>query len=156
MMEHLPSRSERPVVPLDEAERRLFAISGAAQGERRGTGVIAWKSYRYDPLSPVQSPKDSSKKVRLRIRAMVGERRADTFVLQNASALRRYAFVRLVGVPEEVHARIEEVPFVDSSRGLDIASALVEARKERDGWPIDLEAGMNHQIWVKYGRIARF
>lgn len=143
-----PPRGGRAVLPLDDDQRRLFAINGKALAARGLPKLFAWKVNRYDPIGPLDVATDAQRKdVSLRLRAMPGERRGDAVVLTNASDQKQRIHLRLTGIPADRNPAVFEVPFVETTSG-DVADALVEARREPGGWSVDVDAGMNRELWI--------
>ena len=142
-----PPRGGRAILPLDDTQRRLFAVNGKALAAAGMPKLVAWKVNRYDPISPIDVGTEVQRKApSLEIRALRGERRADAVVLVNATAQKQRIHLRLASLPESVNATLFEVPFVETTTA-DVAAALMEPQREAGGWTVDLDAGMSRQLW---------
>ena len=143
-----PKKGARAVLPLDDRQRRLFALGGRALAARKAPALYAWRgASRYDPLGPLQAGEPGRGDVVLSLRAMTGERRADAVNLVNATGQRQHIHLDVRGLPTAAHPALLAAAFVDTVAG-DVAAALLELAPEGGGWTFDLDAGMTGQIWL--------
>lgn len=142
----------RAVLPLRGLDQRLFALRGAALEADGWPRLVVWKQNRWDPLGPLDLPENRpAPPPALEIHTMLGEHRGDAFNLANASARPLSLTLRIEGLPggpDPRFLRVHQVPLVDTAMTRAVADALPEAPRTDSGYGIELEAGMNGQVWL--------
>lgn len=149
---HIEPDRFRAVMPLNSLQARIFAVSGKLRQLQGSPGLQAWVGNPYDYLSPTQGP-DKNALDRIDVWLMRGEWRYAVVNLTNSTAAAVSARLRIEGLPGGVNPafiRVYQVEWTATREHKPIAAALSEARRDRDGYVVDVPAGMVRQVWLSF------
>ena len=152
VMPSFDQREFRAIFPLNEVHARVLSVYAPVMRSRSLPAFFAWRKHRYDPVSPTEFPGTAPKTPVLSIEMMRNERRADAFLLTNASdkpAKVTLSVEGLPGAPNPRWLRVSSVPWTDTPGGVAIAAALPEAEFAGGGYRSHIPAGMTRKIWLE-------
>lgn len=142
----------RAVMPLNSLQARIFAVTGKVRQLQGSPGLQAWVGNPYDYLSPTQRPEKGASD-RIDVWLMRGEWRSAVVNLTNSTAAPVSARVRIEGLPGGVNPsfiRVYQVEWTATREHKPIAAALIEAKRDRDAYIVDIPAGMVRQLWLSF------
>lgn len=159
----MPLSSEsRFIFPLNTLHRKLFehqALIWAYVQESTSDGVfpcVVWQSDPWEPLNHIHACPETST-ASLKLALMQNETRAATFNLSNASfeqfkGLRTLNVnIKILGLPGGLNPdwiKVHEAQWTDTATSHAVASALPLARRNQDGYTVELIPGITRQIWL--------
>jgi len=154
-LEDLPD-GFRSIVPATDLHREILALNASLLRARGFSGLLIWRRHRYAPIAPTSEPAARASEALgspISIALMRGEYRARVFNLTNAADKPvevKFWFEGLPGSPKPSYVRPFEVVFVDTVSGEPVADALPEAGSVKEGWIVEVPAGMNRQVWLRF------
>jgi len=144
--------SFRAVLPLNDAHGRLFAVQAGLWRKLGRPGLSAWVPPTWDPVDLTAVPPDGPARP-IEVHTMRGEYRAAAFNLANSTdraLTARLHFEGLPGSPTPGCVTVHEVAWTDTSRGVPVAAALPEARREGQAWVVRVVPGLVRQVWLTF------
>jgi hypothetical protein len=143
--------SYRAIVPLDPLHQRVFSAQ-AKLWQAEGLPVLTvWQSGLWDSLSHLADPAKTQTVVRVDM--MMNEYRAGSFNLSNATQKPMTVDVRFEGLPggsAPEYIQVNEVFWTDTSRSGVVASALPEAKRQGEGYQVEVLPGLTRQVWLTF------
>ncbi len=150
-LDAIPMESFRPIVPITDLHKRIFALQAElwlAEGKDR---VRLWQAHRWDPLLPAQEPA-GGEEPRLSVEMMQNETRADVLNITSANPSAMRMQVQITGLPGGTSPdwiTLRQVEHIGSRFVPTVASPLPEADRVGDGWNVEVPAGMTRQLWFE-------
>lgn len=149
MLPPVKAVSFRAVLPINDLETRIFSIYGKVRQLEGRISLQPWVSNPYDYLTPTQKP-DKDANNRVDVFMMRDEWRYAVINLTNSSAKAITAHLRINDLPGGVNPDFitaYQVEWTLTKEQKPIASALVAAQRDNDGYIITIPAGMVRQVW---------
>jgi len=136
------------VLPLSPIHARILSQKARLWRLAGQSGVIAWQSPLWGPLSHLADPlADATPQVSVRL--MRNDDRAAQINLTNTTDRALRLSLGLESLPHELvdEIKVSQVVWTDTANGLPVASALVAAPRTGDRWAISIPSGMTRQVW---------
>ena len=144
-------QSFRAVLPLNDLHAELFRIQAALWKAMGQASLVAQAICPWDPLDPVAPPADFGGPVE--VHTMRGEYRAGAINLYNSADAPMQVQLQIEGLPQPpapAYVTVYEVDWTDTSRGVPVASALMEVPYNEAGWTIHVPSGLVRQVWLSF------
>jgi hypothetical protein len=141
----------KTIFPINDMHRQIFAVQAGLWRALGLTDIVAWKSGRYDPLSPTEVPTQNT--AEMNVAMMSNEYRADVINLSNTKASATDLTSTIEGLPggdNPDYVTVHEVPFTDTSNLVPVAAALPIITKQNGQYVVTVPAGLTKQIWLEF------
>lgn len=138
------------ILPLNDLHTRIYALHAPVLRAQGYTPLAIWKSHRYDPLQPLDVPRQlPTSPPALRTSMMRNERRAETLNLTNSTDGPLAAELHVTGLGARSGlVALREVVFTDTLQRTPIAAAILPPESGGDRLRLTIPAGMTRQVWV--------
>jgi hypothetical protein len=141
----------KTIFPINDLHRQIFAVQAGLWRALGLPNIVAWKSGRYDPLSPTAVPTQNT--AEMNVAMMSNEYRADVINLSNTKASATDLTLTIEGLPggdNPDYVTVHEVPFTDTSNLVPVAAALPIITKQGGQYVVNVPAGLTKQIWLEF------
>jgi hypothetical protein len=139
------------IFPINDLHRQIFAVQAGLWRALGLPNIVAWKSGRYDPLSPTEVPTQNT--AEMNVAMMSNEYRADVINLSNTKASAADLTLTLEGLPggdDPGYVSVREIPFTDTVTLAPVAAALSIVSKQNGHYSVTVPAGLTKQIWLSF------
>jgi hypothetical protein len=141
--------SFRAVLPLNEIHERIFRAQAALWRAKGAKPLTVWQANPWDPLS-LTNPPPRDVNDWLQVVMMQNEYRSAALNIANSgeqAVTLRLAIANEPPVSTSSWISVHEVAWTDTKNGKPVAAALPEAKRDGDGYLINIPAGMTRQVW---------
>jgi hypothetical protein len=139
------------VFPINDLHRQIFQVQASLWQALGLNDIIAWKTSRYDLLSPTDIPPQNT--VEMKVVMMSNEYRSDVINLSNTKASATELTLTIEGLPggdNPGYVTVHESPFTDT-RGLTPVNAVLPVVAKKNGrYVVTVPAGLTKQIWLSF------
>ena len=152
---NMPRRHDpkaRVTLPLDPLHERVFraqAMVWRAQGVK---SLIVWQANPWDPLG-ITDPPPRNAGSGVAVTMMQNEYRAGALNISNAEDTGVGLRLQIIGLPGGMNpscVAVREVAWTDTRKGIAVAAALPEARRDGDAFVVTVPSGMTRQVWFTF------
>ena len=143
-------------LPYNDLHRRIWATHAARARKLAPEGserLLVWTQNRWDDLHPFDLPTaEQLSDVTLQMNMIRGEHRSRVLNLTNTDDDSRQVNLvcRFEDGPATDIVTVREVIFVETQGRRIVANALPEARRNGDGWQVEVPAGATRQVWLTF------
>ncbi len=154
----LPSMSRRHdpkarvMLPLNPLHERVFRAQAMVWRAQNTSLLTISPANPWDPLDITGAPPRGAGKG-VTVTMMQNEYRAGAVNISNAgesAAELRLAITGLPGGTNPPYVAVHEVAWTDTRKGIAVAAALPEARRDGDAFVIGVPSGMTRQVWFTF------
>ncbi len=141
----------KTIFPINDLHRQIFAVQAGLWRALGLPNIVAWKSGRYDPLSPTAVPTQNT--AEMNVAMMRNEYRADVINLSNTKASATDLTLTIEGLPggdNPDYITAHEVLFTDTSNLVPLSTALPIIMKQNGQHIVTVPAGLTKQIWLNF------
>ena len=148
-----PPADFRAVLPLNPLHKRILTTQARAWRAAGLAPLTLWQTDSvWDPLPHIAMPPSNGSAL-IEMRMMSNEYRAAAFCISNAGEGDAVFQLRVEGLPgglNPAYLTVHEVTWTDTFKGIPVAAALPEARREGDAWHITAPAGLPRQVGLTF------
>jgi hypothetical protein len=140
------------VLPLGPTHEQLFRLQADLWRAMGHAPLVATAAQPWDPLDPFEPPAARSASA-VEVHTMRGEYRAAAVNLYNATGESmpvQVSFDGLPGQPVPDFVTVYQVDWTDTSRGVPVAAALMEADRDGRAWTVHVPPGLVRQVWLNF------
>jgi hypothetical protein len=141
----------KTIFPINDLHRQIFVVQAAVWRALGLPDIVAWKSSRYDPLTPTDPPTQTTASIDVAM--MNNEHRADVINLSNSKASATDLTLTIEGLPggdNPAYVTVHEVPFTDTYDLVPVAAALPIVTRQNGQYKVNVSAGLTKQIWLEF------
>jgi len=146
------SDSFQAVMPINDLEAKIYAVRGKIKHLQGLPTLQAWVNNPYDFITPAQGP-DKDSKDQISVQMMRNEWRSAVVNLTNSSEDQLNVYIRIDGLPggtNPEYINVYQVAWTDTREHIPVAAALIEAKRDSNGYFVSIPAGMTRQVWLSF------
>ena len=142
----------RVTLPLNPLHERVFRAQAMVWRARKAAPLTASPANPWDPLNITGAPPRGTAGG-VQVAMMQNEYRAAALNISNAGDGAAGLRLQISGLPGGLNppcVTVHEVAWTDTRKGVAVAAALPEARRDGDAFIITVPSGMTRQVWFTF------
>ena len=141
----------RVTLPLNPLHERVFRAQAMVWRAQKLAPLAASPANPWDPLDITGAPPRGDSGVSVAM--MQNEYRSGALNISNAGESAAELHLQITGLPggtNPPNVAVHEVAWTDTRKGIAVAAALPEARRDDDVFIITVPSGMTRQVWLTF------
>ena len=137
--------------PMNPPHERIFGIQAAVWRKKGLKGITVWQKNPWDMMSPTEFPGTGG--ARVDVRMMRNEFRSAAFNISNADEKSATLSLSVEGLPGGINPEsitVHDASFLDTKSGVPVMAALPFARRNGQGYLVEIHPGLTHQVWLTF------
>lgn len=147
----VPANGFTTVFPINDLHGKIFRVQADVWRAMGCKGITIWKKNRWDMVHPTECP--ASDAARIDVAMMRNEFRSAAFNISNASTESASLSLLIRDLPGGTNPgfiTVHDGRFTDTKSGVPVIAALPYAKRNHDGYQVDIAPGLTHQIWLTF------
>ena len=130
----------------------LLKINAVCMRGEGLSGVVSWKTQRWDPVDMYTSPRPGTIDQPIAVNMMNGERRGEALNLTNTEDADKTVTISIdgfeAGNPDWI--KVWKVQCTDTGDVMLISDMFLEMSRTDQGYELELPSGMTQQVWIEF------